>query len=89
MCIHHGPGRAKKGVQLAKYDFVVTIVGTPAAPVSSNANQGVLIGSLGFTVKAGLPTGATGHLTADGEVVCTDDTTRPLSGAVGCWSSTF
>lgn len=24
MCIHHGPGRAKKGVQLAKYDFVVT-----------------------------------------------------------------
>ena len=33
-----------------EYDFVVTIVGTPAAPVSSNANQGVLIGSLGFTV---------------------------------------
>ena len=57
-----------------EYDFVVTIVGTPAAPVSSNANQGVLIGSLGFTVKAGLPTDATGHLTADGEVVCT--TTR-------------
>jgi len=69
-----------------EYDFVVTIVGTPAAPVSSNANQGVLIGSLGFTVKAGLPTGATGHLTADGEVVCTDDTTRPLSGVAATGS---
>ena len=29
-----------------EYDFVVTIVGTPAAPVSSNANQGVLLARL-------------------------------------------